>query len=220
MRGPRSPSNRRAREQAWIISWTGRLTGGRSSGLVAALALAALITIAWAETGAEAASPPRITFSVSGDPAGMLYPGGPPREIPLTLRNPTSDTVYVTRLSANVRDSGANGCDAGWFKTSALDVPGEGIAVPPRGSVTLSRAGLRAPTIQMRDSGTDQNACRDAKLALAYSGTAHLAAGDQATAGPGEGGGGDLPFTGMLLAPLAALGALVVLVGLILRGRR
>lgn len=216
---PRSPSadRKEATARACEINRAGHPDGGRP--YLATLALAiALAILPGPMNEAQAAASPRVTFKVSGDPAGLLYPGGLPQPIPLTLKNRMSKTIYITRISAGIRDTGAAECDPSWFRTSALDVPRGGIAIPPHRSVSLARAGLDEPTVQMRESGTNQDACRDTSLSLTYSGTTHPAAAD-ATANAGD-RGGSLPFTGLQLALLAGAGALLGLAGLLVRGAR
>jgi hypothetical protein len=185
------------------------------------LVLAALCAIAAPATGAaQAASSRHVTLQMSGEPAGLLYPGGPAQGIPLSLENPMNETIYITRVSAAVRDTGATGCDSGWFQTTSLNLANGGVPVPPKASVTLGQAGRGEPTIRMRESGTDQNACRDAKLTLTYTGKVHPAAAKQATSPSGSGGGGgDLPFTGLPLLPLVIAGAILGLAGLLVRSR-
>jgi hypothetical protein len=172
-----------------------------------------------AAPAARAAAPGKVSFKVTGSAAGLLYPDGPAQGIPLTLENPMNQTIYITRVSAGVRDTGSSGCNANWFQTTGLTVPRGGIAIPPKESVQLGRAGLGEPTIRMRESGTNQDACRGTELELTYAGATHPAAANQATSAPGsgDGGAGGLPFTGLLLVPLAAIGALLGLAGLVMR---
>jgi hypothetical protein len=220
MGGPGSPLDQalRAIAGACEITWTGRQRGGRSRVLFALLCLAGLWAIQGAGPADVHAASSQVTFSVSGEAASPLYPGGPAQPLPLTLRNPMSQTIYITQVSAGVNDTSASGCDPAWFTTTALNVPGRGIAVPPHGSVSLAEAGRGQPTIRMRDSGTNQDLCRNAKLALTYSGTTRPAAAGHAVSPSGSGnGGGSLPFTGFALLSLALIGGLLALAGLAFR---
>ena len=217
MGDPRSPLDQalRAIAGACEITWTGRRHGGRSRVLLALLCLAALCAIQGNGAAAQASSS-RVTFSVSGDAAVPLYPGGPAQPLSLTLRNPMGQTIHITQVSAGVRDTSATGCDPAWFTTTGIHIPGGGIAIPPHGSVSLAEAGRGQPTIRMRDSGTNQDSCQDAKLVLTYSGTTSHGAAGQAVSpsGSGNGGGGSLPFTGLALVSLALIGGLLALGGL------
>lgn len=124
----------------------------------------------WTVTVAGAGSP----FSISGDVSGSLYPGSIARAIPLTLTNPGSSAIYVTSLTATLQDSNLPaGCDASAFQIAQASIPSAGVAIPANGAVTLPTQGATAPTIQMLDTGTNQDACENADLTLGYSGSAH-----------------------------------------------
>ena len=78
----------------------------------------------------------------------------------MTLINPTGRAFHFARVSVDVRDTGSDGCSPEWFRTGAVSIPEGGVAVPANSSINLSAQGIPGPTIQMRESGTDQNACR------------------------------------------------------------
>jgi large repetitive protein len=109
-----------------------------------------------------------LPFGIAGGPAGSLYPGAGAQSFPLTLTNPNANAITVTSLSVSVKSTSAAGCLTSWF---ALTQPAQSFSVPAKGSVTLT--GSQAPTIRMIDTSTNQDACKSAKLTLAYSGSAH-----------------------------------------------
>ncbi len=117
-----------------------------------------------------------LPLQLSGEVAtssAMLYPGQGALAIPVTVSNPNTVTVYVTELTTSLQSTGAPGCSVNWFRVSQVSIPPGGIVVAPRGSVTLPAQGAAAPTIQLTESGTNQDACQNARLTLAYSGVAH-----------------------------------------------
>jgi hypothetical protein len=160
-----------------------------------------------------------LKVSVTGEVPGRLYPGAAPTSIPVTLTNPTGRTLHFGRVSVDVRDTGSDACSPGWFRTGAVSIPEGGIAVPAKSAITLPARGIPGPTIQMRESGTDQNACQAATLTVSYVATPGNGVGGQATspAGGGGRGHGDLAFTGFALMLLAAAGGGLTLAGLRLR---
>jgi hypothetical protein len=118
-------------------------------------------------------SPPNGTpFTVGGDVPGALYPGAAPQAIPVTLTNPNTVAIYVTSLTVTVQSS-ASGCDANtnFVLTQSSISSTQPVQVPADGTLTLT--GADAPSIQMLDTNTDQDACRGVHLTLSYSGSAH-----------------------------------------------
>ncbi len=183
------------------------------------LGLAAAIVVAcWlpAAAGAQGVSSTPSKISIKADVPGLLYPGARAKSIPLTLSNPTSDTVYFTRVSVGVLSTDTSGCSADWFRTGPAKLPKRGIAVPARGSVTLPAKGAGAPSIQMIDSGSNQDVCKNAELTLRYAWRVQDAAAGQAAQAQ-ENSTGVLPFTGLLLWLLAGAGVLLGLAGATLR---
>ena len=109
-----------------------------------------------------------------GTIAGRLYPGALPLGIPLTLSNPNSVPIHVTRVTVAVT-SGPIGCDtatnARLQQSNASDaIP---VEVPANGAVTLPAEGVSAPTIQLVDRPVNQDACTNATFPLRFSGSAH-----------------------------------------------
>ena len=98
-----------------------------------------------------------------------------------------------------------------------MSIPEGGVAVPANSSINLSAQGIPGPTIQMRESGTNQNACQAATLTVRYVATPGKGVAGQATSPDGGRGQGDLAFTGFALTLLAAAGGALTLAGLRLR---
>jgi hypothetical protein len=212
-----------AKRRVCVISWAGRHRGGRLKGLArrsgtaSALAIAALLAAAVADARASRA----LRISAGGEVTGALYPGGPSQSIPVTLSNPTGETIYFTHVAASVGATGSGDCLASWFRTTAADIPQGGIAVRPRESVTLPVEGVAGPAIRMLESGTNQDACQATRLTVRY--TTHPRRGATGPVGSapqrGGSGTGSLPFTGLLVGALALAGAILGGAGLALRRR-
>jgi hypothetical protein len=113
-------------------------------------------------------------FTVEPQPtaAGSLYPGAAPLPIHIVISNPNTVPITLTRLQVTA-GGGAPGCDPA--TNVALTVPDLSTAqprIPAHGSLTLPSATVAAPTIGLRESGVNQDACRGAKFDLAFSGSA------------------------------------------------
>jgi hypothetical protein len=124
-------------------------------------------------TPAQVSGGARLT--ISGRPAGLLYPGGAAEPISLRLTNPGSEPIVVTGLSVGMRPSTLpGGCDpAGFVVTQSNISAANPIELAPHGSATLPSAAVVAPAIRMLDTATNQDACEGNSLALRYKGRAH-----------------------------------------------
>ena len=112
-----------------------------------------------------------ISFAITGNGAGLLYPGGAWVELPLVIHNSKNFTLQVTGITVSVSSS-PGGCSAGTnveIQQSNLS-PGNRFAVAANGSATLLSA--NRPRIRLKDTGVNQDACQGTSFALAYSGTA------------------------------------------------
>jgi hypothetical protein len=114
-------------------------------------------------------------FTISGNASSPLYPGAPAVSILVKLTNPNSVPIFVTSLTASLVTSGLPlGCESTWFQIAQSNISAtQTVEVPASGSVTLPVAGATAPTVQMIESHTKQNACSAANLTFKYSGSAH-----------------------------------------------
>lgn len=115
-------------------------------------------------------------FEVSAHTDGLrlLYPGAPPVQLPLTVTNPNPEAIRIVALRALVTVSPA-GCDAA--ENLNLTESGASAAlpleVPAGGTAALPAAGIPAPTIQLRDLPTNQDACQGGQFELRFEGTAY-----------------------------------------------
>jgi len=101
-----------------------------------------------------------------------LYPGLPPRPIPVRISNPNSVAIEVTALRAAIEGAPAD-CAADNFQLQPSSAsPAEPVSVPPESSVDLPTATIAAPTIEMLDLPVEQDACRGAEIPLVFSGEA------------------------------------------------
>jgi hypothetical protein len=98
--------------------------------------------------------------------SGFLYPGAPPSPVRVTVWNRTGHPILIKKVRVAVRSISAPGCSTSWFRTTPAKKK-RGFTVAAKHRVTVPRKGTRAPTIEMVESGTDQNACQGARLTLA-----------------------------------------------------
>jgi large repetitive protein len=114
-------------------------------------------------------------FSISGSTTALLYPGAPAQPIALTLSNPNSVAIYVTALQVSVAGGASPGCSAATNlsltqSSASSTAPAR---VPAGGSVTLPAQGVTAPTIRLLNLPVNQDACKNTRFSLSYSGSAH-----------------------------------------------
>jgi hypothetical protein len=119
-------------------------------------------------------------FAISGDLSGMLSPGVS-RPLDLTLSNPNKKPLSVTNLTVSVqtvtRTSYAIAyrlpCGADDYAITQYSGPYP-LTVPAGRSASLSGLGVPSaawPKVAMLDTATNQDGCKGAALALAYSGS-------------------------------------------------
>jgi hypothetical protein len=128
-----------------------------------------------APTNPPAAGETPESLSISGSPSGVMYPGGPPVIIPLTLSNPNQVPVYVTGVTVTLEGS-PTGCDGGenLALTQSNASPTTPLLLAAGGSVTLPSGSVSAPAARLLELATvNQDACEGASFALHYTATAH-----------------------------------------------
>jgi hypothetical protein len=109
---------------------------------------------------------------VQSGPPPLLYPGAGPSPLPLTLANPNPDQIQVTSLAVAVT-GGPAGCDPRVnIRVEPSTVSSADPLVIPGGG-TLAVAIAQAPTIELVESGMNQDACRGGTFSLRFSGSAH-----------------------------------------------
>jgi hypothetical protein len=113
------------------------------------------------------------SFSIRGQAAGVLYPGGASQPIALTISNPNSFAIQLTSLQTTVA-GGSAGCPAAGnlVLTQSNATASSPLRVTAHGSVTLPAQGISAPAIRMADRPVNQDACRSATFLLSYTGSA------------------------------------------------
>jgi hypothetical protein len=124
-------------------------------------------------SGSGSGSTGSANFTISGGVSG-LEPGLT-LPVRLTLTNPHSIKIYVTRLTISMSaDSTPSGCsrDTNFEITQSNASSSDPIPVPAKGKVTLTSA-PRAPQITFHNLSTSQDVCKGKSFALTFSGSAH-----------------------------------------------
>ncbi len=125
-------------------------------------------------TGSGSSSTSGADFSISGGVEG-LEPGLT-LPIRLTLTNPNSTKIYVTRLVVSMSaDSIPSGCDRDTNFDAIVQSyvsSDDPIVVPAKGKVTLTSA-PRAPQLTFRNLPVSQDVCKNKNFALTFSGSAN-----------------------------------------------
>ncbi|HEX5713315.1 MAG TPA: hypothetical protein VFX85_08395 [Solirubrobacterales bacterium] len=104
---------------------------------------------------------------------GALFPGEPPRPLPVLLRNPNPVPILVTKLRVAVSaDPPGCGSAANFELIPASPSRRTPLRLPAGGSLGLPSASATAPAIALRDLPVNQDACQGAKLPLSFSGEA------------------------------------------------
>ena len=115
------------------------------------------------------------SFTMRGDATGDLFPGAPPEPIAVELGNPNSVPIYVTAVTVAIASIDVSGCAPGTnFELTQSDVSAaQPVQIPAGATVTLPAQGVSAPKIALRNLPVNQDACKNAKLTLSFSGSAH-----------------------------------------------
>jgi hypothetical protein len=114
-------------------------------------------------------------FAIVPDLSGVsaLYPGTPPVALPLTVQNPNPAPIFVTglRVSVSADPAGCASADNLMLGSSnaSRSTP---LEVPAGGAVHLPAHGVSPPTIQLRDLPVNQDACKEARFPLQFTGSA------------------------------------------------
>jgi hypothetical protein len=125
--------------------------------------------------GGQAQVAKQMSFAISGNPEGLLYPGAAPRRIPLALRNPNQVSISVTALTVSAASENPECPVVGnLLITQSNASPLIPVVVPAGATVTLPSQGVTAPSIQLINSeSVDQDGCKGSTFVLRYSGSAH-----------------------------------------------
>jgi hypothetical protein len=104
---------------------------------------------------------------------GALYPGKPPVALPLTVLNPNPAPIFVTSLRVSV-SAETVGCaskdNLAFGKSNASS--STPLEVPAGDAVRLPTHRVSPPTIQLRDLPVNQDACKNARFPLRFTGNA------------------------------------------------
>jgi hypothetical protein len=113
-------------------------------------------------------------FTVEAGQAAIapLYPGAAPSTIPVVITNPNSVAITVTALQVTAGGGGPGCAPAGNVALTAPALAGGKLRIAAHGSVALPSAAVGAPTIALLELPVNQDACKGASFALAFSGSA------------------------------------------------
>jgi hypothetical protein len=109
-------------------------------------------------------------FIVTGNASGLLYPG---IWVPLslTLHNPNNFPIYVTSLQVTMASHPSCPPGANFeIQQSDIDAAAKRLLVPANGAMGVPSA--RTPRIRLRNTSSNQDACKNQSFSLGYSGTA------------------------------------------------
>jgi hypothetical protein len=117
-------------------------------------------------------NPHGVPFEIAqSGPPPLLYPGAGPSPLPVTLSNPSPHPIQVTSLSAAVT-AGPAGCDPqGNVRVEPSPASSAEPLVIPAGDI-LAVTAAQAPTIELVESGRNQDACRGGSFSLSFHGRA------------------------------------------------
>jgi hypothetical protein len=146
------------------------ITSKTSKSIVLVLVALLAVPVAVAMVKPSAHRTPKPRFSIHGKARRLLYPAGAPVQIAVKLHNPSRVPIVVTAVRVSLRARGLRrGCT---FRITQAKIPGRGVKVRPRRTVTLPAQHAKAPTIRMAGSG-NQDRCKGLKLQFRYTGRAH-----------------------------------------------
>ena len=142
-------------------------------GLLAAAGAVAIVTVG---AGAAAAAP-GDAFTISGQLDRLLYPGGVPGALDLSLTNPGSTELTVGEISVSVASIGTptpQPCLIADFVVTQLDAARQ-FTLPANSTRTLTQLGVAVadlPTVAMTNTPVNQDGCKNATINLVYNGRA------------------------------------------------
>lgn len=122
----------------------------------------------------EAPSGEEFSFHIAGGVTGLAP--GVTRTLTLTLTNPNTVPIFVTRLIVAISaDSKPSGCSSATnivLHQATGITSGAPLRIPAKGTVRVSRPPL-APRISFRNLASNQDACKKKSFTLVYTGSAH-----------------------------------------------
>lgn len=174
---------------------TERRTPG-SPVLRGAVVMSAVVLGGWLAPSVNSAHAATDSFTISGGPTGLLYPGVT-QLLDLRLDNLISDTLNLQSLTVQitgVQPAPGGTCTPADFQVQQAVLGA--VTLPPGLNGLLSSLGLgvvQLPSVTMVDAPYNQDGCENAVVSLAYSGTALDSNGQQSGGhgSNGHGGSGD-----------------------------
>jgi hypothetical protein len=121
----------------------------------------------WTTTGAgtgtaTAGTTSALLVTQTTSPTG-LYPGGPASNLSISVNNPGSAAARIALLAATPTATDKVGCDPGDF-----DVVVSGISATTIAPLA-TQAFSNVATVALRETGANQDACKDAVVTISYS---------------------------------------------------
>jgi hypothetical protein len=112
-----------------------------------------------------------VNVVVDGNASGLLYPNGPVRTLDLVLHNPNNFPVTINYINVTVSTANSpTGCPANTnLALTQSNVNGNGantVTVPANTNLLLPVA--NRPKVQLLDTGTDQQACKNGTFTFTY----------------------------------------------------
>jgi len=124
------------------------------------------------------------SFTITGDAPGLFAPGAPAQPLDLSVTNPNSFdmkllsvTVTVTSNTATCPSSSLQLAPSPYVSGTTFTFPNP-LTLTKSSTRTLSQLGTtvsQRPALQMPDTGTNQDSCKNATFTLTYTGTASKA---------------------------------------------
>jgi hypothetical protein len=145
---------KRQSKRAWVLVAIAAIAG-----VMAAVGAYAYFTNTGTGTGtAEVGTSSGITLS--GDAAGLLYPGGPARTATVTITNPGAGAQFVDTISGVVEDDG--GCLGSWFEVDSITY---------QATLAPSASDTEDTLIRMLDPATptNQDVCKGKTMNITWS---------------------------------------------------
>jgi large repetitive protein len=110
-----------------------------------------------------------VNVVADGNAVGLLYPGGPTRQIALVLHNPNNFPVTINYINVVVSSSPTNCAATTNLVLTQSNVDGSGAAtvvVPANTDLTVPSA--NRPTVQLKNLNASQDACKNGTFAFTY----------------------------------------------------
>jgi hypothetical protein len=132
--------------------------------MVAAGAAVAFWTTTGSGEGAAAVGDVSAVSVAQTNTVTGLYPGGPAQDIDLDITNSNEGNVTIAKVAVSVSGTNKAGCTASDFTVTDATI---GVDLTP-GDTAFSGATSGA-SIAMKNTGSNQDACKNASVTLAFS---------------------------------------------------